>query len=86
MNGNIIVKENCKYLENTIVGTSVNEFVTLPSRARISIIYLSGEKGEGFFGLKRLWKTVYYIYYSILCLQWNNFAMKLERFIGEVKE
>lgn len=54
MNGNIIVKENCKYLENTIVGTSVNEFVTLPSRARISIIYLSGEKGEGFFGLKRL--------------------------------
>ncbi|EAR92032.3 hypothetical protein TTHERM_00105270 (macronuclear) [Tetrahymena thermophila SB210] len=54
ISGNVIVKENCKYQESTIVGTSVNEFFTLPPRARISIVYLNGDKGEGFIGLKRL--------------------------------
>lgn len=49
-----MVKENCSYLETAIVGTSINEFITLPQRARLSVVYNSKNKGEGFIALKRL--------------------------------
>ena len=34
------------------------DFLVLPSRARISIAYTGEPGGEGFLGLKRLWKKL----------------------------
>ena len=43
-----------KHSAGNITGVTLNEFVALPARARISLIYDSSTSGEGFFQLRKL--------------------------------
>lgn len=48
------MKEYGKHPNGNIVGATINDFIVLPQRAKITIVY-EGEVGaEGFLGFRRM--------------------------------
>lgn len=55
------VQNTTKHPAGNVTGVTAIEFIALPARSRISIIYLGESFGEGFICLRKLW-LIYFNY------------------------